>query len=115
LDEHQSEKSYPHIKSRCIVAEIICLVFLICWGCLQDGDKFWRLPETYIRGNTIKYLCIPDEVIDMVPEETPQQQPAPGGRKHLHPLTVHAYITQTQRGGPQKNTYNAYFENSKKR
>lgn len=36
----------------------------------QDGDKFWRMPECYIRGSTIKYLRIPDEVIDMVKEET---------------------------------------------
>ena len=37
---------------------------------MQDGDKFWRMPECYIRGSTIKYLRIPDEVIDMVKEET---------------------------------------------
>ncbi|KAK4879459.1 hypothetical protein RN001_007605 [Aquatica leii] len=36
----------------------------------RDGDKFWRMPECYIRGSTIKYLRIPDEVIDMVKEET---------------------------------------------
>ncbi len=29
---------------------------------LQDGDKFWRMPETYVRGNTIKYLRVPNEV-----------------------------------------------------
>ena len=28
----------------------------------QDGDKFWKISEVYIRGNTIKYLRIPDEV-----------------------------------------------------
>ena len=28
----------------------------------QDGDRFWRMPECYIRGNTIKYLRVPDEV-----------------------------------------------------
>lgn len=36
----------------------------------QDGDKFWKMPECYIRGSTIKYLRIPDEVIDMVKEES---------------------------------------------
>jgi hypothetical protein len=35
----------------------------------QDGDKFWKIPECYIRGNSIKYLRIPDEVIDLVSEE----------------------------------------------
>lgn len=29
---------------------------------MQDGDRFWRMPECYIRGNTIKYLRVPDEV-----------------------------------------------------
>ncbi len=31
----------------------------------QDGDRFWRLPEAYIRGNTIKYVRVPDEVSNM--------------------------------------------------
>ncbi|KAG6787123.1 hypothetical protein POTOM_008754 [Populus tomentosa] len=35
----------------------------------KDGDRFWRMPECYIRGNTIKYLRVPDEVIDKVQEE----------------------------------------------
>ena len=35
----------------------------------KDGDRFWRMPETYIRGNTIKYLRVPDEVIDKVKDE----------------------------------------------
>lgn len=35
----------------------------------QDGDKFWRLPECFIRGSMIKYLRIPDEVYDMAKEE----------------------------------------------
>ena len=35
----------------------------------QDGDRFWKLPECYVRGNSIKYLRIPDEVVTMVSEE----------------------------------------------
>ena len=35
----------------------------------RDGDRFWRMPECYIRGSNIKYLRIPDEVIDLVREE----------------------------------------------
>jgi len=38
-------------------------------ACAQDGDRFWRMPECYIRGSTIKYLRIPDEIIDMVKED----------------------------------------------
>ncbi|TPX67965.1 hypothetical protein SpCBS45565_g03529 [Spizellomyces sp. 'palustris'] len=44
-----------------------------------DGDRFWRIPEIYIRGNTIKYLRVPDEVIDMVRDE-PRQYGGRGGR-----------------------------------
>ncbi|KAI9478044.1 MAG: hypothetical protein EXX96DRAFT_569356 [Benjaminiella poitrasii] len=39
-----------------------------------DGDKFWRLPECYIRGNTIKYLNVPEEIVDMVKEEESRQR-----------------------------------------
>eukprot|EP01102_Stenamoeba_stenopodia_P004647 TRINITY_DN14957_c0_g1_i1.p1 TRINITY_DN14957_c0_g1~~TRINITY_DN14957_c0_g1_i1.p1 ORF type:complete len:170 (+),score=44.76 TRINITY_DN14957_c0_g1_i1:221-730(+) len=40
----------------------------------RDGDKFWKVPECYIRGNTIKYLCVPDEVMDKVVDEVPVQR-----------------------------------------
>jgi hypothetical protein len=32
----------------------------------QDGDRFWRLPEIYIRGNTLKYIRVPEEVCDVL-------------------------------------------------
>ena len=35
------------------------------------------MPECYVRGSTIKYLRIPDEVIDMVKDEVLQK---PRGR-----------------------------------
>mmetsp|Transcript_2114 Transcript_2114/g.9269 ORF Transcript_2114/g.9269 Transcript_2114/m.9269 type:complete len:131 (-) Transcript_2114:70-462(-) len=45
----------------------------------RDGDRFWKLPECYIRGTNIKYLRIPEEVIDMVNEEQLERQ-RQGGR-----------------------------------
>lgn len=42
--------------------EVICTA--------KDGDRFWRMPECYVRGNTIKYLRVPDEVIETVQEES---------------------------------------------
>uniref|UniRef100_A0A803KA99 U6 snRNA-associated Sm-like protein LSm4 n=1 Tax=Xenopus tropicalis TaxID=8364 RepID=A0A803KA99_XENTR len=45
----------------------------------RDGDKFWRMPECYIRGSTIKYLRIPDEIIDMVKEEVMSKGRGRGG------------------------------------
>lgn len=74
---------------------------------MQDGDKFWRMPECYIRGSTIKYLRIPDEIIDMVKEEVvakgrgrgglqqQKQQKGRGmggagrGRPHTHTAATH--------------------------
>jgi U6 snRNA-associated Sm-like protein LSm4 len=35
----------------------------------RDGESFWSIPEMYIRGNTIKYLRLPDVVVDVVAEE----------------------------------------------
>ena len=37
------------------------------------------MPECYIRGSTIKYLRIPDEVIDMVKEEVVTKGRGRGG------------------------------------
>ncbi|KAI0785796.1 hypothetical protein C8Q75DRAFT_794456 [Abortiporus biennis] len=34
-----------------------------------EGDRFWKLKECYIRGSTIKYLRVPDPLLDAVKEE----------------------------------------------
>ncbi|KAF7546583.1 hypothetical protein G7Z17_g8330 [Cylindrodendrum hubeiense] len=39
-----------------------------------EGDKFVRLPEVYVKGNNIKYLRVPDEIIDQVSESQRGQQ-----------------------------------------
>ncbi|KXS17785.1 Sm-like ribonucleo protein [Gonapodya prolifera JEL478] len=44
-----------------------------------DGEKFWRLPECYIRGSSIKYLRVPDEIIDMVKESQHKERRAQTG------------------------------------
>ncbi|GJJ77096.1 U6 snRNA-associated Sm-like protein LSm4 [Entomortierella parvispora] len=48
----------------------------------SDGDRFWRLTECYIRGNTIKYLRVPDEIIDMVKEDAAKQRVQAGARSN---------------------------------
>jgi hypothetical protein len=35
----------------------------------RDGESFWSIQEMYIRGNTIKYLRVPDVIVDVVAEE----------------------------------------------
>ncbi|CAK7204502.1 hypothetical protein SEUCBS139899_007259 [Sporothrix eucalyptigena] len=44
-----------------------------------DGDSFMRIPEVYVKGNNIKYLRVPDEIIDTVKEQQQQQQ-----QQHQH-------------------------------
>ncbi|EAA33089.1 hypothetical protein GE21DRAFT_5739 [Neurospora crassa] len=43
-----------------------------------EGDKFVRLPEVYVKGNNIKYLRVPDDVIDIARE---QQHSQHGGHR----------------------------------
>ncbi|VDD85681.1 unnamed protein product [Enterobius vermicularis] len=35
----------------------------------RDGDRFLKMQEVYVRGSTIKYLRIPDDVVELVKEE----------------------------------------------
>ena len=42
----------------------------------KEGDRFWRMPECYVRGNTIKYLRVADDVITKVEEESSRKQGA---------------------------------------
>ena len=44
-----------------VIKDVICTS--------RAGDKFTRIAEVYVRGNTIKYLRIPDEVIEKVQED----------------------------------------------
>ncbi|CAB3405665.1 unnamed protein product [Caenorhabditis bovis] len=53
----------------------------------KDGDKFFKMTEVYIRGSTIKYLRIPESVVDLVKNEVNEvrrqqrdQQRSRGGR-----------------------------------
>ncbi|EHY60765.1 putative U6 snRNA-associated Sm-like protein LSm4 [Exophiala dermatitidis] len=46
-----------------------------------EGDRFWRLPEAYVRGNNIKYLRVPEEIIELA-RESQQHQSQQGGHGH---------------------------------
>ncbi|GMY21625.1 Probable U6 snRNA-associated Sm-like protein LSm4 [Fagus crenata] len=68
LVELKSGETYNGHLVNCDTWMNIHLREVICTS--KDGDRFWRMPDCYIRGNTIKYLRVPDEVIDKVQEET---------------------------------------------
>ncbi|ETN43254.1 uncharacterized protein HMPREF1541_02413 [Cyphellophora europaea CBS 101466] len=44
-----------------------------------EGDRFTKLAEVYVRGNNIKYLRVPDEIIEQAKEQQQQQQNQQGG------------------------------------
>ena len=75
LIELKNGDTYNGRLVSCNVFMNICLKDVICTS--RDGDRFWKLPECYIRGNSIKYLRIPDEVIDMVAEEEQKDRKYP--------------------------------------
>ena len=84
LDSNLQISSICSIRTRSREYDIVekplqpkCYFFIqevICTS--RDGDHFWRMNECYVRGSTIKYLRIPDEVIDMVKEENIQRMKA---------------------------------------
>jgi|TARA_B110000208_G_C11595199_1_gene367841 U6 snRNA-associated Sm-like protein LSm4 len=47
----------------------------------RDGERFWRITECYIRGCTIKYLRVPDEVMELVDEVEAQEKKARDARR----------------------------------
>ena len=49
----------------------------------KDADRFGRMPQAYIRGNTIKCMRVPDEVLDKAKESDlrrDEKRPVGGGR-----------------------------------
>ncbi|KAG8980159.1 RNA processing protein [Tulasnella sp. JGI-2019a] len=46
-----------------------------------EGDRFWKLKECYIRGSTIKYLRVPDALLDAVKEEQAKARDASRGAR----------------------------------
>jgi len=46
-----------------------------------DGERFWKLKECYIRGSTIKYLRVPDTLLDAVKEEQNRAREAGRGAR----------------------------------
>ncbi|KAK2745718.1 RNA processing protein [Myotisia sp. PD_48] len=43
-----------------------------------EGDRFFRLAEVYVRGNNIKYLRVPEEVVELARDQQQTQQSSRG-------------------------------------
>jgi hypothetical protein len=51
-------------------------VTVVCVCGLQDGNQFWKMAECYVRGSTIKYIRVAEDVIEKVPAEDEGSGPA---------------------------------------
>ena len=49
-----------------------------------DGSRFWRLTECFIRGNTLKYMRLPDEVVELA-KLAPAEKKAPADKAGARP------------------------------
>eukprot|EP01067_Filipodium_phascolosomae_P007697 Filipodium_phascolosomae@DN6267_c0_g1_i1.p1 len=70
LVELKNGETYSGVLTGCDLFMNLHMREIVCTS--RDGDRFWKIQECYIRGNNIKYLRIPEEVIDMVKEEPKQ-------------------------------------------
>ncbi|KAI9683408.1 MAG: Telomerase protein component 1 [Trizodia sp. TS-e1964] len=63
-----------------------------------EGDKFFRLAEVYIRGSNIKYLRVPDEIIELVKDQQQSQSSSNRGARG---------------GGPQRGDHSSRGDRSR--
>ncbi|ETW74809.1 hypothetical protein HETIRDRAFT_57322, partial [Heterobasidion irregulare TC 32-1] len=64
-----------------------------------DGDRFWKVKECYIRGSTIKYLRVPDTLLDAVKEEQARAREAGKSARGAH---ISGAGRGMPRGGPMR-------------
>lgn len=66
LVELKSGETYNGRLVNCDAWMNLNLRDVICTS--KDGDQFFKLPECYIRGSSIKYLRLPEDALERVPE-----------------------------------------------
>lgn len=67
LIELKSGDTYNGRLLNCDAWMNINLKDVICTS--ADGSKFWKMNECYIRGSSVKYLRLPDDIVDKVPDD----------------------------------------------
>ncbi|PNW81552.1 hypothetical protein CHLRE_06g251300v5 [Chlamydomonas reinhardtii] len=81
LVELKNGETYNGYLQHCDTWMNLHLSEVICTS--KDGQRFFKMPEAYIRGNTIKYISVPEEVVDKVQEENlrrDEKRPTVAGR-----------------------------------
>ncbi|CAF0995565.1 unnamed protein product [Adineta ricciae] len=51
----------------------------------RDGDRFWKISECYVRGNTVKYLRLPEDILALVKEDI-NEKPSRSGPPTRRPF-----------------------------
>jgi U6 snRNA-associated Sm-like protein LSm4 len=72
LIELKNGDTYNGRLSNCNMFMNMTLSEVICTS--RDGEKFWKMPEVFIRGNSIKYIRIPDEILEQANQIEHQQR-----------------------------------------
>uniref|UniRef100_A0A0N5BW22 U6 snRNA-associated Sm-like protein LSm4 n=1 Tax=Strongyloides papillosus TaxID=174720 RepID=A0A0N5BW22_STREA len=72
----------------------------------KDGDKFVKYPEVLIRGSTVKYIRIPEEVVDLVKKEAEEARKQQKDNKKFKKQWNNRGGGHNQRGGIQKSSGN---------
>lgn len=113
LVELKNGETYNGVLLNCDPYMNMNLQNVVCTS--RDADKFWKIPHCYIRGNSIRYLCMQDEILDAVPEEPdpepepeePAPAPVPQQQQHQH---QHQQATSSGygNGGHNRNGYRNY-------
>ena len=65
--ELKNGETFNGTMSQCDTWMNVHLKEVICTS--KDGDRFWKMKEAFIRGNTIKYIRVPDDILGKVTEE----------------------------------------------
>ena len=71
LVELKNGEAYNGKMDSCDTWMNIHLKEVICTS--KDGESFWRMKEVYIRGNTIKYIRVPDDTLGKAAEDKPRK------------------------------------------
>lgn len=67
LVEIKNGETYNGNLSSCDSYMNLHLRDVICTS--KDGDSFWKMQEVFIRGSMIKYVRLPDEVMDIAKQK----------------------------------------------
>eukprot|EP00438_Fugacium_kawagutii_P006331 Skav213286 [mRNA] locus=scaffold2236:78191:78950:- [translate_table: standard] len=57
--ELKNGETYSGVLASCDGFMNLHMRDIVCTS--RDGERFWKIPECYVRGNSIKYLRLPDE------------------------------------------------------